>query len=316
MFMFARRFLAPLLAMLSLSAMADALPLLSRMVLDEEIDYTVQPDDILLAIGARIGIDYKLVARQNHIRNINRIQAGRTLHIHNAHIVPDGMENGLLINIPQRMLFYLEPGYLMAAYPVGLGKPDWPTPEGKFQVYLLEMNKAWKVPESIQEEMRREQKAVQEEVPPGPDNPLGAYWMGLTLWGYGIHGTIAPSSIYDFRSHGCIRLHPDDIAELYDMVKKGVHGRLIYQPLLLAVDETGRLLLEVHPDIYQKGIDYAQRLRDMAEAYDLSQDIDWKLADEVISAQEGIARQVGRTEAYWGHEAAEQTGLKAMRPPQ
>ena len=52
-------------------------------------------------------------------------------------------------------------------------------------------------------------------MPPGPDNPLGKHWLGLSIHGYGIHGTIAPSSIYQFRTHGCIRLHPDDIAELF-----------------------------------------------------------------------------------------------------
>jgi L,D-transpeptidase ErfK/SrfK len=143
--------------------------------------------------------------------------------------------------------------------------------------------------------MRRENKIVQEEVPPGPDNPLGTHWLGLSsMWGYGIHGTIAPSSVYHFQSHGCIRLHPDDIAELFDQVRVGASGRLIYQPVLLAVIEDGRILLEVHRDIYKKGIDPAQTVRDLAEANGLSQAIDWPKVDAVIVAQDGIAREVGR----------------------
>jgi L,D-transpeptidase ErfK/SrfK len=150
------------------------------------------------------------------------------------------------------------------------------------------------VPKSIQEEMRRELKIVRAEVPPGPDNPLGAHWLGLDLWGYGIHSTIAPSSVYRFRSHGCIRLHPDDIAELFDKVKIGTRGRLVYQPVLLAVVEDGRILLEVHADIYEKVIDPAQTVRDMAAAHGLSQAIEWPLVEEVIAAQEGLATEVGR----------------------
>ncbi len=294
----ARCFFASLLVFLSLATSAGDIPPLSRLVIDEEIQYTIQPDDILLSIGARFGIDYKLVARQNNIRNPDRIYAGRTLHIRNTHIVPEGMEDGILINIPQRMLFYFEPGYLMAVYPVGLGKPSWPTPTGNFKVYMKEENKAWKVPKSIQEEMRREARVVQEEVPPGPDNPLGKHWLGLTLWGYGIHGTIAPSSVYDFRSHGCIRLHPDDVAALYAMVERGVIGRIIYQPVLLAVDESGRIMLEVHLDIYEKDIDYAQTVREIAKAYGLIHDIDWPLVEEMIALQEGQAREVGHTRIY------------------
>jgi L,D-transpeptidase ErfK/SrfK len=142
--------------------------------------------------------------------------------------------------------------------------------------------------------MRRENRVVREEVPAGPDNPLGAHWLGLDLWGYGIHGTIASSSVYRFRSHGCIRLHPDDIAELFDRVTLGTSGRIIYQPVLMAVVEDGRILLEVHRDIYEKRIDPAQTVRKLAEAHDLNPAIDWSKVEAVIAAQDGLAREVGR----------------------
>jgi L,D-transpeptidase ErfK/SrfK len=142
--------------------------------------------------------------------------------------------------------------------------------------------------------MRREGKAVLEEVPPGPDNPLGTHWLGLSLRGFGIHGTIAPSSVYQFRSHGCIRLHPDDIAELFGHTEVGDTGLLVYQPVLLAVTEDGRILLEVHQDIYNKNMDAAKTVREMAGAHGLSRSIDWPAADAVIAAHEGLAREVGR----------------------
>jgi L,D-transpeptidase ErfK/SrfK len=288
------RFIACLFAAFSLSAFAGELPSLSNSVAGGDTVYNIQPDDMLSAISARFAVETRVLAQQNAISNPDLIYAGRSLHIHNLHIVPAGFDDGIVINIPQRMLFNFSQGQLVAAYPVGLGKPTWPTPEGQFQVYMKEMNKAWKVPKSIQEEMRREAKVVQEEVPPGPDNPLGKYWLGLTLWGYGIHGTIAPSSVYHFQSHGCIRLQPDDIASLYDLVKKGTHGRLVYQPVQLAVVDGGRILLEVNPDIYEKGTNPAQTVRDMAEANGLSHDINWPLVEAVIASQEGLAREVGR----------------------
>jgi L,D-transpeptidase ErfK/SrfK len=290
----APRFITCLFAAFSLGALAGEVPPLSNSVAGGDTVYTIQPDDMLSAISARYAVDTRLLAQQNGIPNPDLIYAGRKLHIHNLHIVPAGFDDGIVINIPQRMLFYFSQRELSAAYPVGLGKPSWPTPAATFKVYMKEMNKTWKVPKSIQEEMRREAKVVREEVPPGPDNPLGKHWLGLTLWGYGIHGTIAPSSVYHFQSHGCIRMHPDDIAALYDMVKKGTPGRLIYQPVLLAVVDGGRIMLEVNPDIYEKGNNPAQTVRDMAEANGLSQDINWPLVEEVIAAQEGIAREVGR----------------------
>jgi L,D-transpeptidase ErfK/SrfK len=295
-----RRFFACLLAGLSLASLAEDLPPLAHSVAGGDTVYTIQAGDFLIAIGARFGVPPELLAKHNAIRYEAIIHPGQRLRIDNSHIVPATLDDGILINIPQRMLFHFSEGHLAAAYPVGLGKPSWPTPAGEFEIVSRVQNKTWKVPVSIQEEMRREGKAVLEEVPPGPDNPLGAHWLGLSLWGYGIHGTIAPSSVYHFRSHGCIRLHPDDIAELFDRVAVGTTGLLIYQPVLLALTEDGRILLEVHRDIYNKGIDPALTVRAMAEANGLSPAIDWPRVDAVIAAQEGLAREVGRLRARNG----------------
>ena len=286
---------ACLLAGLSLPALAQDLPPLSHRVTGGDSEYSVQRGDSLTAIGARFGLAPKLLAQQNGLSlNKARIRPGQHLLVHNLHIVPASLDDGILVNLPQGMLFNFSQGTLVSAYPVGLGKPSWPTPQGDFRIVNRQANKPWLVPKSIQEEMRLEGKVVQEEVPPGPDNPLGKHWLGLSLWGYGIHGTIAPASVYHFQSHGCIRLHPDDIAELFDQVRVGTPGRLIYQPVLLAVIEDGRILLEVHRDIYKKGIDPAQTVRDLAEANGLSQAIDWPKVDAVIAAQDGLAREVGR----------------------
>jgi L,D-transpeptidase ErfK/SrfK len=285
---------ACLLAGTALPALAGELPPLSRSVTGGDTQYTVQSGDFLIAIGARFGVAAKVLAQHNAIPYEAYIHPGQRLRIHNPHIVPAGLDDGILINLPQRMLFRFSQGNLRVAYPVGVGKPSWPTPTGEFRIVSRVKAKTWLVPKSIQEEMRLEGKAVLEEVPPGPDNPLGEHWLGLSMWGYGIHGTIAPASVFHFQSHGCIRLHPDDVAELFDEVEVGTQGRLIYQPVLLAVVENGRILLEVHRDIYNKGIDPAQTVRDMAKAHGLSHDMDWPAVDAVIAAQEGLAREVGR----------------------
>jgi len=246
-----------------------------------------------------------LVAQQNAIPYPGKgaVRNGQRLRIHHPHIVPNGLDDGVLINIPQRMLFHFNGGRLIASYPVGLGKPSWPTPEGEFRIVSRAKDKTWIVPRSIQEEMRREGRPVLQEVPPGPNNPLGKHWLGLSLWGYGIHGTLAPTSIYQFRSHGCIRLHADNIAELFNAVEVSTPGRLIYQPVLLAVADDGRILLEVHRDIYNKGINPARIVRNLAEAHGLSDRIDWSVADAVVVAQDGVAREVGRAEQnLWNGE--------------
>jgi L,D-transpeptidase ErfK/SrfK len=284
---------AALLAAVSLAAQADELPPLSYRAVGEETVYTIKRGDFLIAIGARFGVDPEVIAAQNGIALDAIIHPRQQLRIDNRHLVPAAIDDGVVINLPQRMLFHFRQRDLVAAYPVGLGRTDWPTPPGQFKIESRVKNKPWLVPKSIQEEMRAEGKVVQEEVPPGPDNPLGTHWLGISIPGYGIHSTISPASIYRFQSHGCIRLHPDDISELFDAVAVGTPGRLVYQPVLLAWLEDGRIVLEVHPDIYGKAPDPARVARDMAQAYGLVQGIDWNRADAVIAAQEGLAREVG-----------------------
>jgi L,D-transpeptidase ErfK/SrfK len=267
---------------------------LSHAVAGGPFEYVIQRGDFLIGLAARFGESAMAIAQDNGIDYKKPIHPGQRLKIDNRHIVPENLMDGILINLPQRMLFFFRDGNLAGAYPVGLGKPTWPTPAGQFRVVQLRKNPTWTVPISIQEEMRRESAAVLTKVPPGPDNPLGKYWIGLSLPGYGIHGTNAPSSVYDFRSHGCIRLQPGNVEKLFPEIKIGMDGRIIYAPVLLAIQENGRIYLEVNRDVYNQGANALQMLKELAEANHLTDRIDWQEAERVVEQQEGLARQIGR----------------------
>jgi L,D-transpeptidase ErfK/SrfK len=142
--------------------------------------------------------------------------------------------------------------------------------------------------------MRREGKPVLESVPPGPDNPLGDYWIGLSLAGYGIHSTNAPASIYGFRTHGCIRLNPDNAAELFTLVRRGFPVRIIYRRVLLADAGAAGVFLEVHRDIYRKGGEAFKMAQQLAADGGLSERVNWQDAERVVRRPEGIARVVDR----------------------
>lgn len=262
-------------------------------------EYTVQAGDTLTKISARFGISSAVLARENGLKPNAALTPEQTLQIDNRHIVPDAQGLDLLINLPQRMLYFYQDGLLNLTYPVALGKPTWPTPTGEFTVKNKIANKTWIVPISIQEEMRREGKAVKTHVPPGPNNPLGKYWLGLSLSGIGIHGTTAPASIYRFQSHGCIRLHPDDIEVLFNQIEPEATGNIIYAPLLLAESE-GRIFVEAHQNIYKNQRAYRKldaslkALEQMANDAMLSERIDWERAKHVLEARDGIARDVTR----------------------
>ena len=129
-----------------------------------------------------------MLRRDNNLARASVLQKGTTLILDNSHIVPvsTGHEQ-ILINGPQRLLFYFEDGTPVRAVPVGVGQRDWETPFAAFSVVTKEEAPTWDVPVSIQEEMRRTGRRVVERVPPGPTNPLGNHWLGLSLLGAKSH---------------------------------------------------------------------------------------------------------------------------------
>ncbi len=257
-----------------------------------EFPYTVEHGDTLVSIGSRYGAGPSALAAINGLKTSARLKPGQVLQVDNRHIVPHELDDGILINVPQRMLFFFRGGKLVSHYPVGLGRPTWPTRTGEFHVVELREHPTWHVPKSIQREMAMEGKVVKQRVAPGPDNPLGDYWIGLSMRGYGIHGTIAPLSIYGFRTHGCIRLHPDDAAELFRQVEIGEPGLTIYAPVLMARLEDGRVFLEVHRDVYKKRGPAMEAIRNLADSNHLADMIDWSRAKQVADRREGLAREI------------------------
>ncbi len=258
--------------------------------------YVVKKGDSLLSIGARFGIEAEVLAQENGISKKDYIYVGQKLEIDNRHLVPRRREDGILINIPQRMLYLFRAGKVVAYYPVALGKPAWPTPAGRFTILSKAVNKEWIVPKSVQEEMRREGRAVLSRVPPGPDNPLGKYWMGLSIPGYGIHSTIYPQSIYQFRTHGCIRLHPEDAEALFLETKESDRVEIIYRPVMVDRDAEGRVWLEVHRDAYQREVDFWQEFLRAALSKKPLPQLNWNQVLLELKRKQGIARRIDMLE--------------------
>jgi L,D-transpeptidase ErfK/SrfK len=257
--------------------------------------HTVARGETWQTLGSRFGIEPALVAALNG-RPVGRPPTiGERLQIDNRHLVPLTPHAGIVINVPQRMLFLKAGGQVVASYPVALGRRSWPTFVGPFTIVAAETDPVWDVPPSIQEELRRAGKKVLTRVGPGPSNPLGKYWLGLSEPNFGIHGTIAPSSIYRFETHGCIRLHPDDIADLWPRVGVGTAGEIIYEPVLLGIMPDGSIVLEAHGDVYKRGTGDEDTARARAHALGVEAAIDWRQAGAVIAARDGMPHVVSVT---------------------
>jgi L,D-transpeptidase catalytic domain/Putative peptidoglycan binding domain len=97
---------------------------------------------------------------------------------------------------------------------VATGQAIYPTPLGQFSIVTKQMNPWWYPPDSPW-------AAGLSPVPPGPGNPLGTRWMGLSAPGVGIHGTPDAASIGYSASHGCIRMRIPDAERVFDHVSVG-----------------------------------------------------------------------------------------------
>jgi L,D-transpeptidase ErfK/SrfK len=171
------------------------------------------------------------------------------------------------------------------------------------------------VPASIQREEEAEGKVVYDEVEPGPDNPLGKYWIGLSLPIVGIHGTNHPITVYSYRTHGCVRLHPDDIEALFNEVKLNDRGVIVYYPLMLARRDDGHIFLESDKDIYRKGTGGIDAVKTLARDNGIDNLIDWSRAGTVIEDQDGIARDITASTERAGETPANPNAATTVERP-
>jgi L,D-transpeptidase ErfK/SrfK len=280
-------------SLLLLPAMSSA-----SMLIGGDAIYTVKKGDTLELVGARTGVYWWQIAKGNNIDTKKRLQPGHELKINTRKIVPIAIDNGLIINIPDRTLYFFKNSQLVRSFPVGMGlltsktSTSWKTPIGKFKVIAKEKDPTWHVPPSIQEEMELEGKEVITSVPPGPDNPLGRYALKTTLPGIMIHETIKPASVNQYRSHGCIRVLPENMEKFFEEVEPNTLGELLYVPVKAAVSDKGRVFLEVHRDFYGKIKNLREETITQLEKTGVASKVDWKKVEEVLRERSGIAEDV------------------------
>jgi lipoprotein-anchoring transpeptidase ErfK/SrfK len=120
----------------------------------------------------------------------------------------------VIIQRGSKRLEYYEGTRLVRRFGVATGQAAYPTPIGRFTIVTKARNPWWHPPDSDWAEGA-------EPIPPGPGNPLGTRWMGISAPGVGIHGTPDPASIGYSASHGCIRMLISDAEWLFNHVNVG-----------------------------------------------------------------------------------------------
>ena len=173
-------------------------------------------------------------------------EAGTKVIVPTKFILPMIARTGIVINLAEMRIYYFKPGSSMVStYPIGIGRKGWKTPLGSSKIIDKKANPTWVPPLSIRLEHQKNGHPLPEIVLPGPNNPLGNYAIRLSLPGYLIHGTNRTGGIGVRSSSGCIRLFPQDIEELFNLVKIGTAVKIIHEPFKIG-KYRNKLYVEIH----------------------------------------------------------------------
>ena len=180
--------------------------LFSSVVTDEDALYEVEPGDTLFKIAKRFGTTIDLIRASNSIEG-DMIRARSKLKVSKTkyEVVVDKSQNLLTL--------LTDKGSVFKVYKVSTGE-DNSTPVGTFKIVNKVKDPVWYTQGAI----------VPAE---SPDNILGSRWLGLSVPGYGIHGTVDPDSVGTQATKGCIRMLPSDVEEFYAIVPLGTQVTIV-----------------------------------------------------------------------------------------
>lgn len=242
--------------------------------------------------------------------------AGQRIVIPTQYLLPRGAREGMVVNLPERRLYYFPPAAagsprVVMTYPLGIGTEGHSLPVSHTRIIEKKVDPAWIVPDAIRAEHATDGDPLPKVVAPGPDNPLGRYALRLDLPEYLIHGTNQPYGVGQRVSHGCLRMYPEDIEELFPKVAVGTPVDILDQPY--KAGWSGALLyLETHPPLSEAGHTPESDLSPMVAAivrvkrYPLD-DHAWQAARRIARRATGIPTPIhGRLPSLSARERSRQ----------
>jgi L,D-transpeptidase ErfK/SrfK len=268
-------------------------------------------DDTLTDIARRFNVGYEEILRANPKVDPWLPGEGREIVVPTQFILPDAPRSGLVINIAAMRIFYYPPvkrgeRAIVITHPIGIGKVGWRTPEGVTKIVRRQKDPTWRVPESVRKEHHENGEDLDPVIGPGPDNPLGKYAFYLQWPSYLIHGTNKPAGVGLRSSHGCIRLYPEDIEQLYDVVPIGTQVRVVNQPFVFGWRD-GQLYMQPFDVLEDDTRDWvraqrkllssslAARLQQQLKAH--HEKVDWSLVASLASNPRGVPVAITDTAA-------------------
>jgi L,D-transpeptidase ErfK/SrfK len=244
--------------------------------------YRLKKGDDLLEIARHYGLGYSEIGVMYRQWDPFLPPAGAEMTIPTLWIVPNSRGNQIIVNTGEmRLYYYVKNNTQVYTFPIGMGVLDFKTPQGKFRVINKKVNPTWHIPKSLQK------KYEMAEMPPGPDNPLGEYKLTLSWGDYGIHGTAMPLGVGRLVSHGCTRMYPEHIKQLFPLVPVGASVEYIYEPAKIGFRQ-GRIFLSVHEDVYMKIPSMILHVLNLVEQHGLAHQVNLRKVMQAVEEQNGM----------------------------
>ena len=271
-------------------------------VIGEIKTVTADERDTLLDIARSHGFGYQDMKLINTEVDTWLPVDGQEVILPSKFILPVAPMKGIVLNVPEMRLYYYPPKgkndlQEVHTYPLGVGREGWNTPYIKTMIVEKKIKPSWHPPKSIRKEHEGAGDPLPKIVKPGPDNPLGSYAMRLGRRDYLIHGTNKPYGIGMRISHGCIRLYPEDIEELFSKVPLETPVNIINQPYKIGVKDNV-IYLEAHPFLDEDKEIYENNLTSIISmiikiSKEREYQIDMSTAYEAIQNPNGLPVPVG-----------------------
>ena len=265
-------------------------------------------EDTFVDLARRFNVGYEELVRSNPGVDPWLPGEGREIVLPTQHLLPNAPREGVVINLAAMRLYYFPKvakgeNPIVYTFPIGIGRVGWATPVGSTRITRVAKNPSWRPGPGVRREHRENGEILPAVVPAGPDNPLGTRAMYLGWAGYLIHGTNKPAGVGLRSSHGCIRLFPEDVEFLYDLVGPGTKVTVVNQPFVFGWHE-GQLLLQafdVLEDDPRNWKTARQKLLTRALAARLEkrlkaqgESIDWAAVSRVSHEPRGVPLAVSR----------------------
>jgi L,D-transpeptidase ErfK/SrfK len=300
------------------SAEAFSLNSSSDSVIGELQQVRSRQEETLIDVAREFGLGYDQIVKSNP--KVNRWVPGANAKVllPNLYVLPDAPKQGLVINLAELRMYYFTGtagNQSVTTWPVSIGRMDWKTPLGKASVVAKEKDPQWRPPASIKREHLLDGDPLPDVVPGGtPDNPLGHYSLRLSIPGYLIHGVDErkANGIGMRVTHGCIRMYPENVEQVYNMVPVKTPVMLVNQPIKVG-EKDGLLYLQVVTPLQEDEDSFfrlsvpssLQTIKDKAGADYV---IDESKAAAAIERGDGVTVVIGKRRSGYSDSYADASG--------